>query len=269
MSSDSAPNSGAADPPHIVLGTTRIFDGGLPEAVALCREAMRARTGGTVATANLDFFAIARRDAQLRADLDRSWLVVADGAPVAWLGRLQGGRSVRRVTGVDLVSALFEERPPDGGELRVAVYGSTAEILARAAGKIGQRTPWVRIAAAVHPPFRPLEPGEEEEHIAALTGADPHLVLVALGCPRQERVIHEYYGRHPSAVWIGVGGTFDFFAGERRRAPRWAQAVGLEWAIRLLQEPGRLWRRYLLRDMPALFALLPSVARARLRGDNA
>jgi hypothetical protein len=86
-------------------------------------------------------------------------------------------------------------------------------------------------------------------------------VLVALGCPAQERRIQEYYHAAPGAIWIGVGGTLDFFGGRRRRAPGWVQALGLEWLFRLGQEPRRLWRRYLLRDLPALVQLLAWCAR--------
>ena len=91
------------------------------------------------------------------------------------------------------------------------------------------------------------------------------LVLVALGCPYQEQVIARYYEAAPAAVWIGVGGTLDILAGRTRRAPRLLQRLGLEWLARLAQEPRRLWRRYLLRDVPALVAATPACVASGLR----
>ena len=104
------------------------------------------------------------------------------------------------------------------------------------------------------------------------------LVLLALELPlaffysqrEQERFIAEHFNAIPGAVWVGVGGTFDFYAGKRVRAPRFFQATGLEWAVRLVQEPRRLWRRYLVNDIPALMAVAPGCFRrgfARRRGN--
>ncbi len=87
-----------------------------------------------------------------------------------------------------------------------------------------------------------------------------------MGCPKQERLIARYFDAAPAAVWIGVGGTLDFYAGRTRRAPRWMQAIGLEWVMRLAQEPRRLWRRYLLHDIPTLVRVTPACLRLRLGG---
>ena len=90
-------------------------------------------------------------------------------------------------------------------------------------------------------------------------------MLVALGCPRQERLIARYFDCAPAALWIGVGGTFELISGRKRRAPAPMQAVGLEWVARLAQEPGRLWRRYLLRDAPFFLRLAPAYLFGRAR----
>jgi len=269
MRSPSPPDTLAPEsrPPHVLVGATPIFDGDLRSALDLCFEAIASRTGGAVATANLDFLALARRDGGLRDDLARAWLVVADGAPVAWLARRLGAPSARRVAGVDLVAGLMEHAQRVGG-LRIAIYGSSEDVAARAIDQIRAKYPAVTVVSAIHPPFRPLSPEEEEAHLAELVAAEPHVCLIALGCPRQERLIARYHSRHP-AVWIGVGGTLDFFAGERIRAPRWAQSAGLEWGVRLLQEPRRLWRRYLLRDVPELIALVSGAALTRVRRASA
>ncbi|MEA5519655.1 WecB/TagA/CpsF family glycosyltransferase, partial [Limnoraphis robusta] len=149
------------------------------------------------------------------------------------------------------------------GSLRVGLYGSEPRIAEAATASIRSRYPWVEFVAAVHPPFGELTAEAEQAHIDELAAGSPQICLVMLGCPRQEDVIGRFHDQIPSAVWIGVGGTLDFYAGKRQRAPEWAQRAGLEWAVRLIQEPRRLWRRYILRDIPELIALVGQTAMRR------
>lgn len=258
------PRFDAARHGHVTVGPFSVFDGGLGEAAAFCMAAIESGAGAKVATANLDFIARARRDRALRQDLADSTLVVADGAPVAWLARLAGASRVSRVTGVDLVAELCRRGSERGG-LRIAFYGSNPATSAAAAETLRARYPGVRVVARISPPFRPPTPAETAADRALLARAKPELVLVALGCPRQERFIAESYHDIPGAVWIGVGGTFDFYAGEKKRAPRLLQAMGGEWLARLAQDPRRLWRRYLLDDLPALVAVATPMFATRLR----
>ncbi len=241
-----------------------IFDGGLTEAVDACLGLLRAGNGGRVATANTDFIALARRNPRLLADLQDSNLVVADGKPVAWLARLAGASRVTRVAGVDLVPAFLTAAAREC-PVRVALYGGEPEIARRAANALQGMSPGIDVAAVLSPPFRSLGNDEEQSLLARLSRVDPDVVLVALGCPRQERLIAEWSPFVPRSVWLGVGGTFDFLAGKRVRAPGWMQEVGLEWLFRMAQEPGRLGRRYLGRDLPALVAIGRDCARKRLR----
>jgi N-acetylglucosaminyldiphosphoundecaprenol N-acetyl-beta-D-mannosaminyltransferase len=248
--------NGLASPAHHRVGPVPIFDGAMADTVGYCLEAIEQRRGARIATANLDFLALAMTDESLRQRLHSSHLVVADGAPVAALARLVGGSRTRRVAGVDLVHELCREGSQRGG-LNVALYGGAPEVAAAAAVRIEETYPGVRVALRLSPPFRELSDEEQAQHARAIGEAKPDVVLVALGCPRQEHVIAEYFRAAPQAVWIGVGGTLDFLAGRRWRAPRLVQRLGLEWGFRMVQEPGRLWRRYLLRDLPALARLGP------------
>lgn len=252
-----AGDEGKAAPRHVRVGGVKVFDGGLEEAAMLLKRRLAQGEGARVATANLDFLALAARDPILSRDLDRSDLVVADGAPVAWMARRGGATGVQRCAGVDLVLALCRDSGA-GHPLRVLLYGATPEVAAVAAERLAALGGNVEIAGMMCPPFRSLsrlEQANERRQIAALA---PDLVLVALGCPRQERLIATYFDSAPAAIWIGVGGTLDFLAGRKRRAPRWLQAAGLEWTARLAQDPRRLWKRYLLRDLPFLLRLAPS-----------
>ncbi|MFN0093606.1 MAG: WecB/TagA/CpsF family glycosyltransferase [Dehalococcoidia bacterium] len=236
----------------------------MADTVDFCVAALDAGIGLRVATANLDFLARARRDPQLRDDLAGSSICVADGAPVVWLARLLGGGRVSRVPGVDLVGGLCGRAQARGG-MRVAMYGSTEGTARAAAAALEGRYPGTEVVAIECPPFRALTPAELDAGVSRLVGAQPDLVLVALGCPRQERFIAEQFERIPSALWLGIGGTFDFYAGKRARAPRLVQRLGAEWAVRLAQEPGRLWRRYLVDDLPVLVRLAPACLLRALR----
>ncbi|MGH2633648.1 MAG: WecB/TagA/CpsF family glycosyltransferase [Tepidiformaceae bacterium] len=248
--------------PHVLIGGVPIFRGGLDAAVQFCVDRIRCHETTRVATANLDFLALARRQPQLLEDLQTSDLVVADGAPVGVLARLAGSLETKRVAGVDFVNALCESVGSNGG-LRLVLYGSTDPI-ARAAGNfLESEFEGVTVVDVICPPFRALTPSEHVEMALRLARAHADVVLVALGCPAQERFAAELAPVVPGITWLGVGGSFDFFAGRRRRAPRLAQRLGLEWLVRLAQEPRRLAGRYLVRDAPELVRLAPGVLRSR------
>ena len=257
---EAAFNSAIQRPGHVPVGPLSVFNGNLGEAADLLVSSVVSGRGARVATANMDFVMRARRDTALRADLQAASLVVADGAPVAWLARIAGGSRTRRVTGVDLVSALCARARAAGG-LRVAFYGSDHDTAAAAARQLEASHEGLSVVATICPPFRAMSAAEVQSDVDQLAANLPDIVLVALGCPRQERFIAEHAPKLPGAVWIGVGGTFDFFAGKRRRAPRVLQAAGVEWLARLAQEPRRLWRRYLVNDLPALMLVAPGCLR--------
>lgn len=246
----------------VTIDGIRLFAGARAEALAHCLSLIRNGTGGRVATANLDFFAIARKDPQLKVDLDESSLVIIDGAPIAWLARAAGAATVERYAGVDLVRDLCASAS-EAHPLRVAVLGSTAEVAGPAVKALGAASGQVEFVFVEHPPFRPLTPEEVGGYKQALRASGPNLVLVALGCPRQERLIAEWSDAAADALWIGVGGTLDFFAGRRKRAPGWAQRFGMEWIVRMAQDPKRLAGRYLLRDIPALARIAPATVSKR------
>ncbi|MGE3077115.1 MAG: WecB/TagA/CpsF family glycosyltransferase [Dehalococcoidia bacterium] len=248
---------------HVEIDGIPVFAGSAEQAVRRCVELVELSLGGRVATANLDFFALARRNAQLRSDLKDSTLVVADGMPVVWMGRMAGARGIQRLAGVDLVRELFVDRD-SGSTFRVAIYGSTEAITSRAIDALHDAGNGARVVHVANPPFRALSEAEIEADRAELVAARPDIVLVALGCPGQERLIAEWHPHLPKALWIGIGGTLDFYAGVRKRAPKAAQRFGFEWVVRMAQEPRRLGKRYLLRDLPALARIAPGCIRFRL-----
>jgi N-acetylglucosaminyldiphosphoundecaprenol N-acetyl-beta-D-mannosaminyltransferase len=253
---------GPAGDQTVTIDGIRLHAGKREDALARCLELIRTSAGGKVATANLDFFALARRDPELRGYLNDSTLVVIDGAPIAWLARLLGAASAERYAGVDLVADLCRSAVPER-PLRLAIVGSTADVAGPAMRTLADLSAHVEFVLVDHPPFRALSESEVAEYRKRLRLARPNLVLVALGCPKQERLIAEWSVFAEEALWVGIGGTLDFFAGKRRRAPRWVQRIGAEWVIRMAQDPRRLAHRYLVRDIPALLSIACGCVKTR------
>ncbi|MCO8126379.1 WecB/TagA/CpsF family glycosyltransferase [Acidimicrobiia bacterium EGI L10123] len=214
-----------------------------------------------VVTANVDFLRQADESSPTRAALRAADLVVPDGVPLLWMARWQRTPLRGRVNGTDLTVRLLERAGATGwtvcyvgGEPGVAAAAAEA-----AAGRWGTRTAGIRCPS----PEEMDDPvaGREVAEWVRSTGAD--LVLLAIGGGRQERWVHQHRDALGDGVVIGVGSALDFVAGTRPRAPRWMQQAGLEWAWRLAQEPGRLWRRYLVEDPQVLLAFARERAAAR------
>lgn len=201
-----------------------------------------------VITVNLDFLSIARRDAMFRDTINQADLAVADGMPLVWLSRLRGQRLSTRITGVDLVHGCCRIAARD--HRSVFLLGAGPGIAEAAARRMEELYPGLRIAGVCSPPFGPLPPAEDLAIVDQVRRAAPDFLFVALGAPRQDLWIHAHRDRLAVPVAMGVGCVLDLLAGAVQRAPGWMQQTGLEWSYRLVQEPGRLWRRYLVDDAP-------------------
>ncbi|QNI71802.1 N-acetylglucosaminyldiphosphoundecaprenol N-acetyl-beta-D-mannosaminyltransferase [Cyanobium sp. NS01] len=199
--------------------------------------ALHARGGGQIVTLNAEMTMAALADPALGAAIAAADLVIPDGAGVVWaLGR-QGLR-VPRAPGIELAHALLEHAA--GAGWRVALVGGSPQVMGLLRRKLEATLPALQLVLAVDG-YQPAEawPGLERQLLAA--PAD--LVLVALGVPRQELWIRRLAGQR-TGLWMGVGGSFDVWAGVKTRAPRWMGRLHLEWLYRLIQEPSR-WRRML------------------------
>lgn len=227
--------------------------------------------GGWVATHNLDHLRRLCRDRAFAELCATASLRTADGRPLLWAARLQGTPLPQRVAGSDLTWSLTEAAAAHGRS--VFLLGgapapspdqpSTAD---RAAECFRRRFPALAVAGTLCPPFGfdrdPVLLADIARRVAA---ARPDIVYVAVGSPKQEQLIRQLLPAWPRAWYLGVGISLSFVTGEVRRAPRWMQAAGLEWAHRLAQEPGRLARRYLLEGIPFAVRLLTASAVRRFR----
>lgn len=176
------------------------------------------------------------------AALRKADLVVPDGTPLTWVGRLRGNEHINRVCGPDLLLAACERSLEAGWSHYF--YGGAEGVADDLARTLKQRYPGIRIAGAESPPFRTLNQDETAAMCNRVRRSGADIMWIGLGCPKQEIWMHDHVGRLDGIILVGVGAAFDFHTGRVSRAPRWMRNSGLEWVHRLASEPKRLWRRY-------------------------
>jgi N-acetylglucosaminyldiphosphoundecaprenol N-acetyl-beta-D-mannosaminyltransferase len=179
--------------------------------------------------------------AAFRQVVNRADLVTPDGRPLVWALRGLGVRGASQVRGTDLTTHVVERAAREN--VPIGMYGGTPELLEVFGRLLKTRYPNIQVACKIAPPFRPLTPEEDKAVTDEIVASGTRILLVGIGCPKQENWMAEHVGRVP-AVLLGVGAAFDFHTGRVRQAPRWMQLAGLEWVFRLLMDPRRLWKRY-------------------------
>ncbi|WP_420645358.1 WecB/TagA/CpsF family glycosyltransferase [Candidatus Leptofilum sp.] len=193
-----------------------------------------------------------QQNESLRQIHNQASLVTPDGMPMVWLGRFRGHRDMSRVYGPDLMLALCNSSLKNG--IRHYFYGGAEGVPELLASQLEKKFPGLRVVGTYSPPFRPLTIAEDERIVQQINHAKPDIVWVGLSTPKQEKWMAEHIEQLQVPVLIGVGAAFDFHAGLKKQAPKWMQRSGLEWLYRLLSEPRRLGRRYLVNN--PLFILL-------------
>ncbi len=235
------------------------------ELVDIVADELRRGRGGWVVTPNLDHLRRLVTQPAFRALCEGADWVVADGMPLVWAARLQGTPLPERVAGSNLITSLNARAASESRS--VFFLGGDPGTAEAAAGRLRERSPDLRVAGCACPAVGFEEdPLQLEALRLQLVRAAPDIVWVALGSPKQERLIEQLRAHLPRAWWLGVGISFSFVSGQVRRAPRWMQVLGLEWVHRLIQEPRRLARRYLLEGLPFAVRLLGAALRGRWRG---
>jgi N-acetylglucosaminyldiphosphoundecaprenol N-acetyl-beta-D-mannosaminyltransferase len=215
----------------------------IPDVVAqMERWISKRRVCHYVAVTGMHGVTIAQKDVGFKQILNSASLVVPDGMPLVWLGRHVGLPLKRRVYGPELMATFCRET---GARYRHFFYGGAAMVAERLA-ELMQKSCGIQVAGTYSPPFRPLTEEEDSAVIALINAASPDVLWVGLSTPKQERWMYEHRNRVRVPVMLGVGAAFDLNTGRVRQAPGWVRENGLEWLFRLLAEPRRLWRRYLL-----------------------
>lgn len=212
-------------------------------AIRRIHELVERGAGGYVCFSTVHMIMESHDNPEYAAKVNAADLVIPDGMPLVWMQKLQKEKSATRVRANDLMIMLcaYAEK----NNLSVGFYGGKQSVIDAILERAEKDFPRLKIAYAFSPPFRPLT-GEEDARITAeINQKKPDILFMGLGCPKQENWMAAHTGK-TKAIMLGVGASFDFFAGNVRESPEWIGRLGLEWLFRLTQEPGRLWRRYLI-----------------------
>ncbi len=228
-------------------------------------ELARAGQGGAVCVATVHMVMEAWDDPGYQRVVNGAELVTSDGVPLVWGLRALGVSHATRVYGPELTPRLCERAARQG--VPVGFYGGTQQLQDALVSKLIERFPGLDVRFAHSPPFDPLPAAPDLDLVETLRASGTELLFVGLGCPKQERFMALYRDALP-CVQVGVGAAFDFLAGQKAQAPRILQDAGLEWLFRLVCEPRRLARRYLVHNprFVALFARQLWRERARRSG---
>lgn len=230
-------------PRHNVFGV-QVSATNYDQAVNCILAAAERREPAAVSLHAAHAIVTASDDAALRAKVNRFQMIAPDGQPVRWaLNCLYRAGLKDRVYGPELTLRLCQAAAQRG--VSIYLYGSSPEVIDRLSSNLVQRYPGLTVAGAEAPPFRALTPEEDDAMVERINSSGAGLVFIGLGCPKQDHFAADHMDRI-QAVQVCVGAAFDFHAGNKRTAPAWMQRRGLEWLFRLLQEPRRLWKRYLV-----------------------
>jgi N-acetylglucosaminyldiphosphoundecaprenol N-acetyl-beta-D-mannosaminyltransferase len=203
--------------------------------------------GNYIVLSNANDVVTARRNVKVRNATNSSSLTVADGISLVLLSRLRGHPLKKRVYGPDLMLELLKSAEMKG--CSNFFYGTTQITLDLLIDNLRVKFPRLKIAGAYSPPFAPLSAEEDEKIIELINKTSPEIIWVGLGTPKQQLWMYEHRDKLKVPVMLGVGAAFDFFAGIKPQAPRWIREIGFEWLFRLITEPKRLWRRYLINNL--------------------
>jgi N-acetylglucosaminyldiphosphoundecaprenol N-acetyl-beta-D-mannosaminyltransferase len=229
-------------PEFSILGV-RVHAVQIPEVVAWMENVIKGRlVGRFVSATGMHGITEALHDPGFKRVLNEADLVVPDGMPLVWIGRERGFPLRRRVYGPELMDMFCRET---GSKYTHFFYGGAPGVPEQLAGTMKRRHK-IQIAGCWSPPYRKLNASEEIQLQEMVAAAKPDVLWVGLSTPKQERWMHAHRDSLPVPLMVGVGAAFDFHTGRVKQAPRWMRENGLEWLFRLVQEPRRLWRRYIL-----------------------
>lgn len=224
-----------------ILGV-RIAAVNMPQLLAFTTENLEALRGEYICAANVHTTVTSYRDPAYCAIQNGAALAIPDGGPLSTVGHSRGYKEMQRTTGPSYMEEVLLASKDTG--YRHYFYGATEETLAKMRDTLQEKYPWVIVAGMYSPPFRPLTEEEDADIIAQINAAKPDYIWVGLGAPKQELWMAQHKGEL-SGLMIGVGAAFDYLAGNLQRAPGWMQDHDLEWFFRLMQEPKRLFSRYM------------------------
>jgi len=235
----------------------------LSEFLNVVDKLVESRLPSYVVTPNVDHICQLQKDKKLQSVYEDARLVLPDGMPLLWAGKLCGKPIKQKLSGSDLVYWLTEHASKKG--YSIFCLGAEEGIAERASKVLQKKYPGLAVAGFYSPPFGfEKNPEEIKEVCTLLQAAKPDICYVAFGTPKQDYFNYDYCTQLGIPCMLGIGASLDFVAGKTKRAPVWMQRWGLEWLWRLFQEPRRLWYRYLIQDSVFILLLCKEVFRNRI-----
>lgn len=214
------------------------------DACSLIEDALLRREKIYICVCPVSTIMECKKNNQVLTSVNSADLATPDGMPTVWIGKIQGYKNIRRVYGPELMQKICGISGKNG--YRNYLYGSSPDVLGKLKEKLNKKYPGLIISGIFSPPFRQLSKDEDDKVVEDINSSNSDIVWVGLGSPKQDLWMHEHRNRINAPVLIGVGAAFDFIAGTKPQAPRWMRNSGFEWLFRLITEPKRLWRRYLI-----------------------
>jgi N-acetylglucosaminyldiphosphoundecaprenol N-acetyl-beta-D-mannosaminyltransferase len=232
------------------------------EAAASILEAqIRNKRKGYVCLAGVHGIMEAQRSRHLRSVFDGATLVAPDGMPVVWISHLQGFAATQRIFGPDLMVHIMGKV-----QFRNCVHflcGGDIGVAERLRDEMLRRFPWIKIAGTYSPPFRSMTDTEEQRFITNIHTLQPDIIWVGLSTPKQEKFMAHYLPMLDTTLMVGVGAAFLFHTNAIQDSPKWIKRAGMQWLHRFLQEPTRLWKRYLRNNPPFIICALLQIVGLR------
>jgi N-acetylglucosaminyldiphosphoundecaprenol N-acetyl-beta-D-mannosaminyltransferase len=235
----------------------------LADAITVIDQLVESGRPHFVVTANLHYAMLSASDQRLRINNEKAALILPDGMPLVWASRWRSQPLPERVTGSDLLPMLCARLAKCG--YGIYLLGAAPGVATEAAKRMIASYPGLRIVGVQSPPFRELSDIEQQSLVDEIRNAKPHLLVVAMGQPKGEYWVADWYERLGVPVVIQVGAAIDFAAGRISRAPWWMQRAGLEWCYRFMREPFRLGGRYAANTWFAMTMLLRDLVTPRDR----
>lgn len=203
---------------------------------------LKQLSGDYICVSNVHTTVMSYEDSNYCRIQNEGLIAIPDGGPLAKVGNKRGYRDMERTTGPDLMEEVFRISPVKG--YKHYFYGSTLDTLEKMRINLERKYPGIYIVGMHSPPFRPLNSDEDREIVQLINKVQPDFIWVGLGAPKQEIWMSEHQGKI-IGLMVGVGAGFDYFAENIKRAPLWMQESNMEWFYRLLQDPKRLFKRYM------------------------
>ena len=236
----------------------------MQQIVEFVEQYIKELSGEYVCLANGHTTVTAYEDLEYRKVQNSAVLIFPDGEPLSIVSRSRGFKEAQRVTGPDFMGHMFA-KGRDGDGLRHFFYGGSQDTLDKLKVVLEENYPGLQIAGMYSPPYRELSEQEDGQVIELINKAQPDIVWIGLGAPKQEKWMYAHHGQI-HGLMFGVGAGFDYHAGKLKRAPKWMQRMSLEWVVRLVQDPGRLWKRYLVTNVKFLWFVRKENKRVKAKG---